>query len=237
MRALTAHRGVMDSLIAEHRGRIANTAGDSVLAEFPSVVDAVKCAVQVQAAIARNDEAEAEERRLTFRVGVHVGDVIVRGNDIIGDAVNVAARLQSLAEAGGICLSAVAHEYVRNVLPLNFDDLGTQSVKNISEPIRAYAIRAENRNAELPLSTGSRASALTQPDKPSLAVLPFSTTQAEEEYLAEGICDDIITALYKMRWLFVIRELRVPAEGPRYRCDPNRPAARCGLYPERKRTP
>src|SRR3954452_11348870 len=130
LRTLAVHREIMDRLITEHRGRIANTAGDSVLAEFPSVVDAVQCAAQVQQALAEANEGVPEERRITFRIGVHVGDVIVRGADLIGDAIDIAARLQALAAPGGVCLSADPHEYMKPVLPLNFDDLGPQSVKN-----------------------------------------------------------------------------------------------------------
>ena len=136
LRALAAAREIMDSLIAEHGGGIANTAGDSVLAEFPSAVDAVKCAVEVQLALQKEVETASEER-LRFRVGIHVGDVMVRGTDLLGDAVNIAARLQALAEQGGICISGVTRDYVRKTLPLNFDDLGLKTVKNIDEPIRA----------------------------------------------------------------------------------------------------
>jgi adenylate cyclase len=124
MRTLTAHREVMDRLIAQHRGRIANTAGDSVLAEFPSVVDAVKCAVEVQQALAGANEGVPEDRRMSFRIGVHVGDVMVRGSDLLGDGVNVAARLQALAAPGGVCLSGEAHQYARKALSFAYEDLG-----------------------------------------------------------------------------------------------------------------
>ena len=116
MRTLTSHREVMDRLIAQHRGRIANTAGDSVLAEFPSVVDALQCAVQVQEELFEKNEAIPEDRKLVFRIGVHVGDVMVRGGDLLGDGINVAARLQTLAEPGGICVSGEAHHYARKSL-------------------------------------------------------------------------------------------------------------------------
>ena len=204
LRTLAAHREIMDRLIGEHRGRIANTAGDSVLAEFPSVVDAVQCAAQVQQALAEANEGVPEERRINFRIGVHVGDVVVRGADLVGDAINIAARLQALATPGGVCVSAISHEYVRHVLPLNFDDLGLQAVKNIAEPIRAYSIRPTGSETQGLFQTAPPTRFLAPPDRPSLAVLPFSTADANDEYLVEGICDDIITALYKMRWLFVI---------------------------------
>ena len=129
LRSLTAHREIMDRLIAEHGGRIANTAGDSVLAEFPSAVDAVRCAVQVQEALASADQDKPEERRLQFRIGVHVGDVMVRDGDLLGDGVNIAARLESLAEPGSVYISAETHAYARRALTLGFDDLGPQRSK------------------------------------------------------------------------------------------------------------
>jgi adenylate cyclase len=143
MQTLTTHRGVIDRLIAQHRGRIANTAGDSVLAEFPSVVDAVQCALEAQAALGSQNDSLPDERRLCFRIGVHVGDVIVRGGDLFGDGVNIAARLQTLSEPGGVCVSASAQEHVRKALRLAFHDLGPQMVKNIDEPIRAYAVKLQ----------------------------------------------------------------------------------------------
>ncbi|MET0531018.1 MAG: adenylate/guanylate cyclase domain-containing protein [Microvirga sp.] len=204
LRTLTAHREIMDSLIAEHRGRIANTAGDSVLAEFRSAVDAVKCAIAVQETLLGVDENEKEDRCLRFRIGIHVGDVMVRGADLLGDGVNVAARLQSLADPGGICISGVTYDFVRKTLPLNFDELGFQNVKNIDEPVHVYAVRAEVRPIA-PLSKPlPERQALPPPDRPSIAVLPFATTTAEDEYLGDGIADDVTTALSKMRWLSVI---------------------------------
>jgi len=194
---------IMDRLITEHRGHIAKTAGDSVLAEFPSVVDAVQCAVQVQQELAEANEGVPEERRMCFRIGVHVGDVMVRGGDLVGDAINIASRLQALAAPGGVCLSAVSHEYIRHV-PLNFDDLGPQSVKNIAEPIPAYSIRPAGSNTQALFQASLPSRFLAPQDRPSIAVLPFAAANSDDEYLVEGICDDIITALYKMRWLFVI---------------------------------
>src|SRR5215212_3252953 len=135
----------MDRLIGEHGGRIANTAGDSVLAEFPSAVDAVQCAVAVQEKLAERSAGEPEERRLQFRIGVHVGDVVVRGGDLLGDGVNVAARLQALSDAGGVCLSGEAHQYARKALPLTYVDLGHQTARNIEEPIRAYKVASITR--------------------------------------------------------------------------------------------
>src|SRR3712207_4415203 len=142
MRNLAAHRKIMDRLITQHRGRIANTAGDSVLAEFPSAVDAVQCAVAVQERLAEANERFVEDRRVQFRIGVHVGGGMVRDGDLLGGAVNVTARLQGLGRPGGVCVSGPAYDYVRKVLPLSFDDLGLQIVKSIAEPVPAYAVRS-----------------------------------------------------------------------------------------------
>jgi putative ABC transport system substrate-binding protein len=154
METLTSHREVLDTLITQHRGRIANTAGDSVLAEFPSVVDAVQCALEAQAALASRSNSLPVQRRLQFRIGVHVGDVMLSGGDLFGDGINIAARLQALAEPGGICVSAAAHEYVRKALPVSFRDLGLQHVKNISEPLHIYAVGP--RVQETPIISGAK---------------------------------------------------------------------------------
>jgi adenylate cyclase len=204
LRTLAARREIMDRLIGEHRGRIANTAGDSVLAEFPSVVEAVKCAVAVQELLRDENDSAPVERRLLFRIGVHVGDVMLRGADLLGDAINIAARLQSLADPGGVCISGVTHDFVRKTLPLNFDDLALQNVKNIDEPIHAYAVRLEARSATLLANAAGLKPGLAPPDRPSIAVLPFASAAADDEYLGDGIADDVTTALSKMRWLFVI---------------------------------
>ena len=136
LKGLTERRAILDRLIADHRGRIANTAGDSVLAEFGSAVDAVQCSVEAQSALAEANASVAPERRISFRIGVHIGDVI-RAGDLFGDGVNIAARLQSIAKPGGVCISGATCEQVRKVLPMTFVDLGVQQVKNIQEPIRA----------------------------------------------------------------------------------------------------
>jgi adenylate cyclase len=140
LRNLTQRRAVLDGLIASHRGRIANTAGDSVLAEFGSAVDAVQCAVEAQTALAGANSDLPSDRHINFRIGIHVGDVMVRSGDLFGDGVNIAARLQTLASAGGVCVSGVAHDQVRKILPFEFRDLGAQQVKNIEEPVRAFAV-------------------------------------------------------------------------------------------------
>jgi adenylate cyclase len=137
LRSLTAQRKILDGLIAEHGGRIANTAGDSVLAEFPSVVDAVQCAAAVQETLREANAGLTDERRLWFRIGVHVGDVMVQGTDLLGDGVNVAARLEGIADPGGIALSGAVFDQVRKALPLAYEDLGLTILKNIEEPVRS----------------------------------------------------------------------------------------------------
>jgi adenylate cyclase len=173
LRTLTAHRAILDRFIGEHGGRIANTAGDSVLAEFTSVVDAVQCAVTAQEAFAAADQNVPESQRLRFRIGVHVGDVIVRSGDLFGDGVNIAARLQSIAEAGGVCVSGAAHDYVRKALLLSYADLGPQQVKNIDEPVRAYFVTPPDVTSTGSKPKGHHSALSSYPGKPSLAVLPF----------------------------------------------------------------
>ena len=204
MRDLTHRRSVLDRLIASHRGRIANTAGDSVLAEFGSAVDAVQCAVEAQAALSEANADLSPDRHINFRIGVHVGDVMIKGGDLFGDGVNIAARLQTLASAGGVCLSGVAYDQVRKILPFAFTDLGAQQVKNIDEPVRAFSVVAEraavvtaSENASVPLALL---------DKPSIAVLPFQNMSGdpEQEYFADGLAEDIITELSRFRDFAVI---------------------------------
>jgi adenylate cyclase len=204
LRMLTTHREIVDHLIADHAGRIANTAGDSVLAEFPSAVDAVQCAVAVQEAIARANQEALPERRLHFRIGIHVGDVMVRGGDLLGDGVNVAARLESLADAGGICISESTFGYVRKAVPVGFTELGPQKVKNIEEPVRAFAITLTKVAPSSAQFTPPKA--LSPPDKPSIAVLPFTNMNGdpEQDHFAEGITEDIITELSRISAFFII---------------------------------
>ena len=201
---LTQRRDILDSLIASRRGRIANTAGDSVLAEFGSAVDAVQCAVEAQAALSQANVGLSPDRHINFRIGVHVGDVMIKGGDLFGDGVNIAARLQTLASAGGVCLSGVAYDQVRKILPFAFADLGAQQVKNIDEPVRAFSLVAEraavvtaSENASVPLAL---------PDKPSIAVLPFQNMSGdpEQEYFADGLTEDIITELAHISSMSVI---------------------------------
>src|ERR1700759_5323396 len=147
-KGLTERRAILDRLIGEHRGRIANTAGDRVLAEFGSAVDAVKCAVEAQTSLAEANSSLPSDRRINFRIGVHIGDVMVRAGDLFGDGVNIAARLQALANPGAVCISGATYDQVRKVLPMPFVDLGVQQVKNIQEPIRAYQVSAPDETQQ-----------------------------------------------------------------------------------------
>jgi adenylate cyclase len=204
---LASQRRILDDLIGRYRGRVVNTAGDSVLAEFPSVADAVQCAVDTQKAHVEAAERLPNATRVLFRIGIHLGDVAVRGNDLLGNGVNIAARLQSIAPAGGIVISGAAHEQVRKILPLTYNDLGTQNVKNIEEPIRAFAIHltdSSSPGAVVTIRTESKP--LSLPDKPSIAVLPFQNMSGdpEQEYFADGMVEDITTALSRFKSLFVI---------------------------------
>jgi len=204
---LTERRAILDRTIGEHRGRIANTAGDSVLAEFGSAVDAVRCAVEAQTALAEANSSQAPERRICFRIGIHIGDVMVRPGDLFGDGVNIAARLQSVAKPGGVCISAATYDQVRKVLPITFADLGALQVKNIQEPIRAYQVGALTEARQTALARVAEAeSPPPLPDKPSIAVLPFQNMSGdpEQEYFADGMVEEIITALSRFKSLFVI---------------------------------
>jgi TolB-like protein/Tfp pilus assembly protein PilF len=202
LRTLTAYRVIIDRLIASHHGRIFNAAGDSVLAEFASAVDAVQCAVAVQDAIAKENADRPEGEQMRFRIGLHVGDIIVQGENRFGDAVNIAARLEALAEPGGICISGTVQDQIGTKLPVAFTNLGQQQVKNIDKPIRAYRVRNDTSPTDAPASR----SPLPLPDKPSIAVLPFQNMSgdSEQEYFADGMVEEIITALARIRWLFVI---------------------------------
>ena len=192
-------RAIIDRLIASHHGRIFNTAGDSVVADFASAVDAVQCAVAVQAAIVTENAGGTVNEPMQFRIGVHVGDVMVDGDNLLGDGVNIAARLEALAEPGAICISATARDHIGNKLPLAFDDVGDQKVKNMDQAIRVYRVQVEKLPAQ-PVA------ALPLPDKPSIAVLPFANMSGdpEQEYFADGMVEEISTALSRIRWFFVI---------------------------------
>jgi adenylate cyclase len=192
---------VIDPKIAEHHGRLVKTTGDGLLIEFGSVVDALRCAVEVEQEMARRNSGVAEAERIEFRIGVHQGDIVIESGDILGDGVNVAARLEGLAEPGGICVSARVQEDVAGKLDLIFDDLGEQALKNIARPIRVFRIRLRVVASPFsPITTGNTP-AWTLPDKPSIAVLPFTnmSNDPEQEYFGDGIAEDIITALSHYR--------------------------------------
>jgi adenylate cyclase len=193
-------RDLVDPKIAEHRGRIVKTTGDGLLVEFASVVDAVRCAVEVQQAMPERDAVVVADDRIELRIGINLGDVIVEGDDLYGDGVNIAARIEALADAGGVFVSNTVHDHVRDRLPFDFEDLGEQQVKNISRPVRVYRVQLGEARRAAP------ASGLALPDKPSIAVLPFANMSGdpEQEYFADGMVEEIITALSRIRWLFVI---------------------------------
>jgi len=251
LRTLSSHRKLIDSLIEQHHGRFVNSAGDSVLAEFASVVNAIQCAVDVQSTLKAENATLSPERRMEFRIGVNLGDVMVDGAQIYGDGVNVAARLESLADPGGICISRTVHDQIKNKLALGYEDLGEQSVKNIAEPVRVFRVMLEGgagtrttlKGTERSLRKhwrggvfslvglalvaavllfvqhlslrpptitasipSSQSPALTLPDKPSIAVLPFANMSGDrdQEYFSDGITDDLTTAISRIPDLFVI---------------------------------
>src|SRR5215472_9283598 len=194
-------RELSDPKIAEHRGRIVKATGDGLLVEFASVVDAMRYAVELQRAMAERNADIPTAKRIEFRIGIHQGDIIVEDGDIFGDGVNLAARLEGLADPGGICVSGRVHDDVAGKLDVGFEDMGEQQVKNISRPVRVF--RAQ---LGMPKADAGSAPALALPDKPSIAVLPFANMSGdpEQEYFADGMVEEIITALARIRWLFVI---------------------------------
>ena len=197
-------RELLDPQIAEHHGRIVKTTGDGMLVEFASVVDAVRCAVEVQQAMPEHNTDVAADSRIELRIGINLGDVIVEGDDLYGDGVNIAARIEALADAGGVFVSNTVHDHVRDRLPFVFEDLGEQQVKNIARPVRVYRVRDANSAGKSPAPPPPPV--LPLPDKPSIAVLPFQNMSGdpEQEYFADGMVEEITTALSRIRWLFVI---------------------------------
>jgi class 3 adenylate cyclase len=185
--------------IAEHGGRIVKNTGDGFLADFPSAVEAVRAALQFQARVRELTIDDVADRRIAFRVGINIGDVIVEPQDIFGDGANIAARLEGIAEPGGICISESSYQQVRDKLDIRFVDMGEQHLKNIARPIRVYRLQAQRAAANL-------APSLTLPDKPSIAVLPFQNMSGDpdQDYFADGVVEEITTALSRIRWLFVI---------------------------------
>jgi len=203
LKALTAHRTeLIEPCISEYRGRVVNTAGDGLLAEFASVVDAVRCAVAFQNGMTRRNAGTSRDLRIEFRIGVNLGDVIVQDEDIFGDGVNIAARLEGLAKPGAICVSDTVHKNVRSKLELSFDDLGLHSLKNIDDPVHAFQVRS----GDLAGTEVTQDEILPLPTKPSIAVLPFANMSgdAEQEYFADGLAEDTLTTLSQVSSLFVV---------------------------------
>jgi TolB-like protein/cytochrome c-type biogenesis protein CcmH/NrfG len=195
--------GLIDPKIDEHGGRIVKTTGDGMLVEFASVVGAVQCAVEIQRAIADRNATVPCERKIEFRVGINLGDVIIEGDDIYGNGVNIAARLEGLAEPGGVCVSGTVYDQIETMLGLRFDDLGEQQVKNIAKPVRGYSVQVTADEAAGAAPTPAETGA---PEAPSIAVLSFDnmSRDPEQEFFADGIAEDIITALSKISGLFVV---------------------------------
>src|SRR5450631_2538664 len=195
---------LFDPKISDHRGRIVKNTGDGALVEFGSVVDAVRCAVEIQRGMAEQNIDVPQVKRIEFRIGIHVGDIIIEDHDIFGDGVNIAARLEGIAEPGGVCVSDDTYRQIRDRVDAAFDDKGEIALKNIARPVRVFALSgAKDTPAK---SQPGSTPALTLPDKPSIAVLPFQNMSGdpEQEYFADGMVEDIITALSRVRSFFVI---------------------------------
>jgi len=260
---LRAHlRELVDPKIAEHHGRIVKNTGDGLLAEFPSVVDAVRCAAEIQRRMIDREPDAPEERQIMFRIGVNLGDVIVEPEDIFGNGVNIAARLEALAEPGGICISGTVCEHIGDRLPYAFEDIGEQSVKNIARPVRVYALHPK-AIARLPASIAPPPAASVSQTVPSprlsIVVLPFTnlSEDPEQQYFADGITEDLTTDLSRLANMFVIsrgtaftyKDKRVDAKhigrelGVRYvlegsvRLLRRPPSAPCAPAPNRKSLP
>ncbi len=207
-RLKATRKSVVDPTIASHRGRIVKTTGDGMLVEFASAVDAARFAIEVQRIMAGQNENLPQDTAIEFRIGIHVGDIIIDDNDIFGDGVNIAARLEGIAEPGGVCISDDAYRQIRGKVEIGWDDLGPQNLKNIAEPMRAWRVQLRAQAAAKPQqgAAADQAPALALPDKPSIAVLPFQNMSGdpEQEYFADGMVEDITTALSRFKLLFVI---------------------------------
>ena len=203
-RILREHRAVTDALVAKHGGRIVKTTGDGVLLEFPSLVDAVECAVAVQAVMAERNKSISQDRRMLYRIGINLGDILIEGDDILGDGVNVAARLEGIAEPGGICVSASAYEQVIGKVAIEFTDMGEQSLKNIARPVRAYAVVLDGLGPKA-LTGGPTLTSVSAPHL-SIVVLPFANIggDPEQEYFVDGVTQSLTTDLSRIRGSFVI---------------------------------
>jgi adenylate cyclase len=206
VRTITSYRERITKQIQSHNGRIVDAKGDNILAEFLSVVDAVRCAVEIQVELGRQNAHLPKHRKMDFRIGVNLGDVIEEGDTIYGDGVNIAARLEGLAEGGGIRISGSVYDQVENKLELEFEYLGDKAVKNIKKPVRVYRVKIESFVTEVKIGKELRL-----PDRPSVAVLPFVNMSGdpEQEYFSDGITEDLITDLSKISALFVIARISV----------------------------
>ena len=197
---------LFDPKIAQHHGRIVKNTGDGALVEFASVVDAVRCADDVQRSVAEQNADVPQDKRIEFRIGIHLGDIIIADDDIFGDGVNIAVRLEGIAEPGGICISDDAHRQVRGKVESTLEDMGAQTLKNIAEPMRAWRVRIGPSSSPATKTPTETAQPLALPDKPSIAVLPFENMSGdpEQEYFADGMVEEIITALSRFKSLFVV---------------------------------
>ena len=205
-RAVREHREAARPLLAGRGGRIVKTMGDGLLLEFPSVVDAVECAIAIQRLMVERNAETLEGKKIVYRVGVHLGDVLIEGDDILGEGVNIAARLEGVCEPGGVLISGSAHEHVRGRIEADFIDLGEKALKNIVRPVRAYRVAIDGGTTTEPSVPEKPAAGPTPSDKPSIAALPFQNVSGdpEQEYFADGMVDDIITGLSRIKWLLVI---------------------------------
>ncbi len=206
IRTLTAYRDAMSDLILQHRGRVVDAPGDNLLAEFASVVNAVQCAVEIQQTLDQRNEELPDELKMHFRIGINLGDVVEEGNRIYGEGVNIAARMEGLAEKGGICISGTVHDHVQDKLGLEYESLGEQEVKNIAKPIRVYRVLSSPSAAVQIEPASVDRMTFPLPEKPSIAVLPFEnlSDDPEQEFFSDGLTEDIITAISKIPGLFVI---------------------------------
>src|SRR5216117_891233 len=197
---------LFDPKIAEHRGRVVKNTGDGILVEFASVVDAVRCADEIQRSMAERNTDVPQDKRIEFRIGIHVGDIIIADDDIFGDGVNIAVRLEGIAEPGGICISDDAHRQVRGKVQSTLEDMGSQSLKNIAEPMRAWRARTGKSSSPATKLPTETAQPLALPDKPSIVVLPFENMSGDpdQDYFADGMVDEITTALSRFKSLFMI---------------------------------
>jgi class 3 adenylate cyclase/tetratricopeptide (TPR) repeat protein len=205
--ALKAHREIIDGLIANHRGRVFGSAGDSVIAEFSSPVEAVRCAVEIQREIDKSNVELAGDRSMRFRIGINLGDVMVEGDDLLGDAVNVASRLEGLADTGGICISGTVYDQVASKISERLEFMGAKTLKNIEEPVRAYRVTTERTDRETRgRARASSALEFTPPERPSIAIVPFKSlgTEPDKDYLAEGIRLGISATLTQLSGLFLV---------------------------------